>query len=38
MWEAAKQVREQQIPIYQASKQIGVPGSSLRDFVSKNLH
>jgi hypothetical protein len=34
--EAAKMVKEQKVSVYQASKQMGVPWSSLRDFLSKN--
>jgi hypothetical protein len=34
--EAAKMVKEQEVSVYRASKQVGVPWSSLRDFLSKN--
>jgi hypothetical protein len=34
--EAAEMVKEQKVSAHQASKQMGVPWSSLKDFLSKN--
>jgi hypothetical protein len=36
LWKAAKMVKKQNVSVYQASKQMGVPWSSLRDFLSQN--